>query len=228
MAIVTTGDEVGGGGAAGIVDSNGPYLSGFCAALGLESTRTHAEDDADALRRVLADGDAEVVVTTGGVSAGDRDLVPRVAAQLGFATVFHHVAMQPGKPVLLARRGDRFLVGLPGNPVSVLATAHLVLLPLLQRMMGRGASPWVDLPLAVPWQHRGPRQLFLPARVVAGGIAPMRWNGSGDLIAAAAADGLVDLASGGEWAVGAVVRFLPYVGHTIGERGVMPERVGRG
>ncbi|MBA3938324.1 MAG: molybdopterin molybdenumtransferase MoeA, partial [Planctomycetes bacterium] len=228
VAIVTTGDEVGGGGAAGIVDSNGPFLGGFCAALGLECTRTHAEDDADALRRVLAGHAAEIVVTTGGVSAGDRDLVPRIAAELGFGTIFHQVAMQPGKPVLLARRGERFLVGLPGNPVSVLATAHLVLLPLLQRLMGRGASPWLELPLAVPWQHRGLRQLFLPARLVPGGIAPVRWNGSGDLIAAAAADGLVDLAPGSDHAAGAMVRFLPYVGQTIGERGVMPERVGRG
>ncbi len=228
VAIVTTGDEVGGGGSAGILDSNGPFLSGFCAALGLECTRTHAEDDADALRRVLTEHGADIVVTTGGVSAGDRDLVPRIAAELGFATVFHQVAMQPGKPVLLARRGERFLVGLPGNPVSVLATAHLVLLPLLQRLLGRGASPWLELPLAVPWQHRGARQLFLPARVVAGGISPVRWNGSGDLIAAAAADGLVDLAPRSEHAAGAVVRFLPYVGHTMGERGVMPERVGRG
>ena len=127
VALVTTGDEVGAAGEAGIHDSNGPFLSAFCAALGLTARREHARDADDALRLALirATDDADVVVTTGGVSAGDRDLVPAIATDLGFATVFHHLAMQPGKPVLLARRGERqFLVGLPGNPVSVVATAQ--------------------------------------------------------------------------------------------------------
>lgn len=227
LALVTTGDEVGGGGEAGIHDSNGPFLAAFAAALGLPATRTHARDADDALRRALrqATDDAEVVVTTGGVSAGDRDLVPAIATELGFTTVFHHLAMQPGKPVLLARRGERrFLVGLPGNPVSVVATAHLVLWPLLRRLQGAAPAPWLELPLTIPWSHRGNRQLFLPARQVAGGIEPLEWNGSGDLLAAAAADALIDLPPGCAVAAGAPVRALPYVGSHAGERGMLPPR----
>jgi molybdopterin molybdotransferase len=136
--------------------------------------------------------------------------------------------MQPGKPVLLARRGDQFLVGLPGNPVSVLATAHLVLWPLLARFLGAPPPHWIQLPSTVRWQHGGKRLLFLPARVATGGIEPIRWNGSGDLLAAAAADGLVELAPGADVAVGSLLRFLPYVGGRLGEVARLPKRPMRG
>ena len=227
LALVTTGDEVGDTGEAGIHDSNGPFLSAFAAELGLPARRTHARDADDVLRQSLrlATDSAEVVVTTGGVSAGDRDLVPAIANELGFTTVFHHLAMQPGKPVLLARRGERqFLVGLPGNPVSVVATAHLVLWPLLRRLQGADPAPWLELPVTVPWHHRGNRQLFLPARLVAGGVEPLSWNGSGDLLAAASADALIDLPPGSELTAGALVRVLPYVGSQAGEHGTLPSR----
>ncbi len=254
VAFVTTGDEVArsangqddvrGAGApsaaessesAEIADSNGPFLSAFCSAWGLPSVHAHAADDALSLRVALEDAcaAADIVVTTGGVSAGDKDLVPPTASALGFTTVFHHVAMQPGKPVFLARRDGCVLVGLPGNPVSVVATAHLVLGPVIARLGGGASSAWRGLPLAMPWKHTGKRQLFLPARLVRdagisadGGerIEPIRWNGSGDLIAAAAGDGLIDLAPGFEAQAGHVVRFLPYVGMAAGQWGLMPGR----
>jgi molybdopterin molybdotransferase len=234
LAILTTGDEVGGAGAAAaaINDSNGPLLEAFAAALGLAATRAHVRDDAGAVRAALetAADAADIVVTTGGVSVGDRDLIVPLAGELGWTTVFHHVAMQPGKPAFLARRarGDRegFLIGLPGNPVSVAATAHLLLWPLIARLGGCRPPRWRALPLATAWRHRGNRRLFLPAlRGAAGAIAPVTWNGSGDLIAAAAADGLIDLAPGAELAAGALVPFLPWAGARDGERGILPDRV---
>ncbi len=229
VALITTGDEVNGIGDAAIHDSNGPFLSAFAHALGVIATRTHARDDADALRDAInvAAREADVIVTTGGVSAGDRDLVPPTAAALGFVPVFHHLAMQPGKPVLLAQRSDgRLLVGLPGNPVSVLATAHLVLWPMLARFGGICAPRWQRLPLAMAWAHRGNRQLFLPARIDGGQVTPIRWNGSGDLIAAASGDALIDLAPGSTHAAGDLVHVLPYVGHDshTAQRGVLPPR----
>ncbi len=228
IAIVTTGDEVGGQGAAAINDSNGPFLTAFAAALGLPAARAHAVDDAIALRAALVTSfdQAEVVVTTGGVSAGDKDLVPVLATSLGLITVFHHIAMQPGKPVFLARRGDgKFLVGLPGNPVSVIATAHLILLPLIRRLMGLAPDgTWELLPLGCSWSNPGKRQLFLPARRTAGGVVPIRWNGSGDLVAAAAGDCLVDLAPGASHPAGHVVPVLPYVGTLTGATAVLPAR----
>ena len=229
LALVTTGDEVGGGGPAGIIDSNGPFLSGFAASLGLSAVRSHARDHADAVRSTLDTTikQAEVIVTTGGVSAGAKDLVPAIAAELGFITVFHHLAIQPGKPVLVMKRDHHFLVGLPGNPVSVVATAHLVLLPLLCRLLGASSPTWLELPLTAPTGNRGQRQLFLPARLTSGGVAPIAWNGSGDLIAAASGDGLIDLPIGSTFCAGAMVRFLPYVGWQPGAFGQLPERTPR-
>lgn len=226
LALVTTGDEVGGGGPAGIIDSNGPFLTGFAASLGLSAFRAHAGDQEGMLRMTLSSAmnRAEVIVTTGGVSAGAKDLVPGVAADLGFTTVFHHVAIQPGKPILVMQRGGHFLVGLPGNPVSVVATAHLFLLPLLQRMLGAPAPAWLELPVTAPAINRGQRHQFLPARLTSGGIAPIAWNGSGDLIAAASGDGLIDLPVGAAFNPGQVARFLPYVGWQAGHVGQLPER----
>ena len=228
LAVITTGDEVGGTGAAAIRDSNGPYLAALTAALGLPTTRHHAQDDAVHLRATLVQAfeHADVIITTGGVSAGDKDFVPVLAPSMGLTTIFHHLAMQPGKPVFLARRSDgKLLVGLPGNPVSVLATAHLVLLPVLRRLVGLPAGgAWERRPLEIPWEHRGKRQLFLPARRSAQGVTPLRWNGSGDLIMAAAGDCLIDLAPGQSWVAGDEVGVLPYVGTFPGAVGLLPQR----
>jgi len=226
LALVTTGDEVGGGGPGGIIDSNGPFLTGFAASLGLSAFRAHAGDQAGMLRMTLSSAmdRAEVIVTTGGVSAGDKDLIPAVAADLGFSTLFHHVSIQPGKPVLVMQRGERFLVGLPGNPVSVVATAHLILLPLLHRLLGAPTPTWLELPLTAPATNRSQRHQFLPARLTPGGFAPLTWNGSGDLIAAASGDGLIDLPVGAAYNPGQLARFLPYVGWQPGHVGQLPER----
>ncbi len=235
LAIITTGDELsatvstsGSSSPDGrVIDSNGPFLSAFAAALGLDSVRTHVPDDADALLTAIrtAAANADIVVTTGGVSAGDRDLVPPAAAMLGYQTVFHHVAMQPGKPVFLASTDERTLIGLPGNPVSVIATAHVLLWPLLARWGAVAAPAWRQLPMAVDWRHRGNRQVFQPARITPMGVEPIAWNGSGDLIAAAAGDCLVDLAPGSNLEVGTMVRVLPYAGAAAGvERGILPPR----
>ena len=142
--------------------------------------------------------ESDVVVTTGGVSMGSRDLVPQTLAALGFETVFlAGVQVQPGKPVLVARRADGALfVGLPGNPVSVLATAHLFLFPAMAELLAGWRPRLIEVPMAQDFEHGGRRHLFLPARLGDGGLVPMRWNGSGDLIAAAAADGLVDPGGG--------------------------------
>lgn len=230
VCVVTTGDEVGAAGPAGIRDSNGPLLDGLLAAAGASVTRRHARDAAgelEAALRVAAES-ADVVVTTGGVSMGERDLVPGTLAALGFETVFHRVQVQPGKPVLVAKHPDGTLFcGLPGNPVSVLATAHLFLLPAMAPLLAGWAPRFLDVPMAEPYEHRGGRHLFLPASVEPAGLVPARWNGSGDLIAAAAADGLVELPVGARFAAGDRARFLPYVGHALGERAVLPPRSSR-
>ncbi len=227
VSVVTTGDEVGGAGAAGIRDSNGPLLDGLLDALGVRVERRHARDQESELAGALEDAaaSADIVVTTGGVSMGTHDLVPSMLDRLGFEKVFHKVQVQPGKPVLVASRGDGALfIGLPGNPVSVLATAHLFLLPALGHYLGGWSPRWIQAPMADAYTHKGRRHLFLPASLTDEGLRPAKWNGSGDLIAAAAADGLVELPVGATFQAGESARFLPYLGHTLGERATLPPR----
>ncbi|MFT7678888.1 MAG: molybdopterin molybdotransferase [Planctomycetota bacterium] len=220
VGIVTTGDEVGGAGPAGIHDSNGPLLLAFAQGLGLPVVRNHVRDDGEALEAVLVQTAevSDVVVTVGGVSMGTHDLVPGCAERAGFRQVFHKVAVQPGKPVLVSQHeSGALLAGLPGNPVSVLATAHLFLAPMLGLFLGGWTPRWLDLPMATAKQHRGKRHLFLPASLGDGGVRPVDWNGSGDLLAAAGGDGLVELPVGADLQAGDLVRFLPFLAHGLGE-----------
>src|SRR5690606_29316611 len=100
-------------------------------------------DRLDALAEALSRAEgADVVVTTGGASVGDHDLVRPALEAWGATIDFWRVAMKPGKPVLVARRGDQWILGLPGNPVSSYVTAYLFLLPLLRHLGGaREALP---------------------------------------------------------------------------------------
>ena len=106
----------------------------------------------------------------------------------------------------------------------MLATAHLFGLPLIGRFLGGWQPTWLSLPLTCDHEHRGKRHLFLPGVLGDGGVTPIPWNGSGDLLAAGAADGLIDLAAGRRSAAGDPVRFLPFLGHVIGDRGRIPNR----
>ncbi|HSG98539.1 MAG TPA: molybdopterin molybdotransferase MoeA [candidate division Zixibacteria bacterium] len=94
------------------------------------------EDDLTALSDAL-DSDCDVVITCGGVSAGDRDFVPAAAAAAGWETVFHKVAIKPGKPFFFASRGRQFLFGLPGNPLSAAVSCAVFVLPALKKLAGR-------------------------------------------------------------------------------------------
>jgi molybdopterin molybdotransferase len=223
VAVITTGDELG----TAIADSNGPLLAALLAAWGCPARRDHAGDDVPDLRAALErQASTQVLVTTGGVGGSERDLVKPVATSLGFVEVFHEIAMQPGKPVLLMRHGDgRLLVGLPGNPVSVLATAHLILADLLSRLGARSVPNWTTLPAAHGHTAKGRRLLFQPAQRTADGhLALIPWNGSGDLLAAAAADGLAEIPVGAAWQAGAPLRFLAYGGTAPGSRAILPPR----
>src|SRR5690606_22021490 len=80
--------------------------------------------------------EADVIVTSGGASVGDHDLLRPALEQWGAVIDFWRVAIRPGKPLLIARKGKQWIVGLPGNPVSSYVTAFLFLLPLLRRLAG--------------------------------------------------------------------------------------------
>jgi molybdopterin molybdotransferase len=153
-----------------------------------------ARDDAAALRTVfdLATG-ADLIVTIGGASVGDRDLVGPVAAELGMDQSFYKVAMRPGKPLMAGRLGAAAMVGLPGNPVSALVCGQVFLVPMLRAMLGLGAAPaprkrailTEDIPA------NGPREHYMRAVVDETGIRLLRAQDSALLTILAHANALL-------------------------------------
>ena len=216
--------------AQAIRNSNGPMLVALLDAMGAEVVRhEHVADETEAVGSACraAVAEADLVVTAGGVSVGQRDLFPTTWQTLGYETVIHGVAMQPGKPVLVARpAGDsadqpqaQYVVGLPGNPVSVWATAHLFVWPVVRKMSGHtygGALPWRRVWLASPARGNARREAFRAARLVGETreqAEVIAWQGSGDLMHTAAAEGLLRLpVHAGEIPAGTGLSWLPVLG----------------
>lgn len=115
---------------------------------------------------------ADLVVTVGGASVGDYDLVADVAADLGMNQSFYKVAMRPGKPLMAGRIGGATMVGLPGNPVSALVCGEVFLRPMLNVMLGCGAAAPVrhQAQLSQPLAANGPREHYMRAVVGTDGI----------------------------------------------------------
>ena len=134
-----------------------------------------ARDNAASLRMAfsLAEG-ADLVVTIGGASVGDHDLVAPVAEELGMERAFYTVAMRPGKPLMAGRLAGSAMIGLPGNPVSSLVCGHVFVLPLVRAMLGFGRAPAQrqQAPLTCGLGANGPREHYMRARLSEGGIAP--------------------------------------------------------
>ena len=143
VAILATGDEVVLPGEPigpnQIVSSNGFSLSAFVEACGGQPVHLGiAGDDRAALADMFAGArGADVLVSSGGVSVGEHDLVGRVLGEQGMELDFWKIAMRPGKPLLFGRVGDTPVLGLPGNPVSALVCATLFLRPAMAVMLGR-------------------------------------------------------------------------------------------
>ena len=192
-----------------IRDSNGPMLVALCRARGWQARRLPnvADDEAglDALFTAGAAGAAscDVLITSGGVSAGDLDLVPAAAVRNGFEILFHGVSVRPGKPVAFGKRGGTLWFGLPGNPVSSSVCFHLFARYALDCLEG-SAEPGgrrVRLPLSGELAGNGPRETYRDARIREDeggitGVEPLATAGSHDIRAHAAADALIRIPAG--------------------------------
>jgi molybdopterin molybdotransferase len=175
VAIIATGDELvmpgDTPGPGQIICSNSFALAAMAEAAGAVARLLPiARDNAASLRQVfdLAAG-ADLIVTSGGASVGDHDLVATVAAELGLQRSFWKIAMRPGKPLMAGRMGNAAMLGLPGNPVSAIVCAHLFMRPLLDAMQG---LPGVVTPQLAVLQGdlapNGPRRHFMRAKLLPG------------------------------------------------------------
>lgn len=180
VALIATGDElVMPGDQPGpdqIVASNLFALEAMARAEGAEVRMLPiARDTEDDLRQVfqLAEG-ADLIVTIGGASVGDHDLVGKVAADLGLERAFWKIAMRPGKPLMAGRLGTSLMLGLPGNPVSAIVCGHLFLLPMLRAMQGLPATPapTAQAILAEDVGPAGPRVHYMRAHLSQGDGLP--------------------------------------------------------
>ena len=197
VALVATGDElVMPGEEPGpdqIIASNGFALKAMIEAEGgLARMLPIARDTEAELETVLGltEG-ADLIVTIGGASVGDHDLVGRTA---GFAADFWKVAMRPGKPLMAGRLNGVPMLGLPGNPVSAIVCAHLFLLPMVRAMLGRpDATPAPrEARLTVDLPANGPRAHYMRARLAAGpAISPFDRQDSALLSILSQADALL-------------------------------------
>ncbi|MCQ4166411.1 molybdopterin molybdotransferase MoeA [Tahibacter harae] len=221
--LLTTGDEIVAPGIplghGQVYNSNRYSLGGLLREQGVTLLRhEHVRDDVDALRRALqqAAGEADLVLSSGGVSAGEADFLPRLLAEIGTVD-FWKVRMKPGMPLLFGAIGETPVFALPGNPVSGLATFRLLVAPLLQTWAGRDAlaAPCWHARLAAPIVKNHRRAEFQRAWRESRSdgtlwVTPFPRQGSGVLRSVAEADCLIVLPEEPQaLAIGDCVEILP-------------------
>jgi molybdopterin molybdotransferase len=218
-AVLVTGDEVvapdAAPGPAQIRNTNGPLLLGALLRSGAHVLDLGLVGDGEApLRAALAgvfERGLDVLLTTGGVSAGDYDLMPSLLASLGAEVVFHKVSLRPAKPLLFARAGATLVFALPGNPVSAAVAFDMFVRAALRKMSGvsPAAAETVDVRLSGAVKNPGPRLALHPACFTFEGghlrAAPLAPKGSHDLLTHARANGLLRLAPGSAFEAGTFV-----------------------
>ncbi len=200
LAVIDSGDELAASpiecGPHQIPASNGAMLAAMAAphtsevrALGPVADRLEAIVDA-----FDAAADCDVIVTTGGASVGDHDLIRPALERWGAKLDFWRVAIKPGKPLMVGRKGKQTILGLPGNPGSAYVTAYLFLLPLLRALAGSDSAKPATIPIptstAIGSGHK--RREFLRAIYRDGIVAPLGEQDSGGMHALAKANALID------------------------------------
>ncbi|MBI1206669.1 MAG: molybdopterin molybdenumtransferase MoeA [Azospirillum sp.] len=218
IAILSTGDEVVmPGDAVGsnqVVSANGPGLAALVTACGgLPLSLGIARDTPESLAACAAGATGtDLLVTSGGASVGDHDLVREVLGERGVKIDFWKVAMRPGKPVMFGTTGTVPLLGLPGNPVSSLVSAIVFLIPILRVLQGQPAGE--TLPemarLGAPLDVNGPRHSYLRATLAR--------DVAGDLVATPFPQQDSAMLSRLAWADCLIVRGPGLAAATVGDR----------
>ena len=217
VAVVSTGDELVAPGDATlphqIPASNDVMVASLLSGMTAETRNlSRIADDMETLCAALESArDCDVIVTIGGASVGDHDLVGPAFRKLGAEIDFYKIAMQPGKPVMAGKWGKTVILALPGNPASAFVSATLFLLPLVRYMAG--ASQYLpekqSAATTVPLPENGARAQFLRAKVGPDGITPYDSQDSAKLSVLSASNALLCRPAGaGAADVGEMVPFI--------------------
>jgi molybdopterin molybdotransferase len=225
VSVLSTGDELvapqSKPGPSQIRNSNAALLTALAETAGAQVRDLGIVGDCaqDIAKRVEAGLSSDILLLSGGVSAGRKDLVPGVLAAAGVERIFHKVAIKPGKPVWFGRHEGGLVFGLPGNPVSVLACFELfVCTALRQRQAQTDPMPrYLPAALKNELKSSSSRTIFHPARLSASDhgleVEPVPWFGSADLKAVHGADALLVIPSGEiSCARGSIMNTLPIQG----------------
>lgn len=222
VAIIATGDELvmpgEDPGPDQIIASNSFAIKALVEQAGGEARLLPIARDTEASLRAVFDlaAGADMLVTIGGASVGDHDVVARLAETMGLERAFYKIAMRPGKPLMAGRFRGVPMLGLPGNPVSAIVCAHLFLLPLLRAMLGDPAPAPVTRHaiLGCDVAATGPRTHYMRATTAPGAglpvITPFDRQDSALLTVLCAADALLIRPLGdGPRRAGEVAEYLP-------------------
>ncbi len=136
---------------------------------------------------------ADIVILTGGVSMGEFDYVPQVLHDLGISILFKSIAVQPGRPTVFGVKEDKYIFGLPGNPVSSFVQFELLVKPLIYKMMGHCYQPRkVRLPMGETFtRKKTTRKTLMPVSIKEGFVYPVEYHGSAHINAFNFADGIL-------------------------------------
>jgi molybdopterin molybdotransferase len=222
VALIATGDELVQPGETPrpdqIIASNTYGLKAMIEAEGgLARVLPIAKDTVESLSGILSLAqDADLIVTIGGASVGDHDLVAQVAGSLGLERAFYKIAMRPGKPLMAGRLGQAQLLGLPGNPVSSMVCGHLFLVPMIHAYLGLPTGPRATKQaiLAEDLGPNGPRQHYMRAQLSIGDglpvVTPFERQDSSLISVLAGADALmIRPANQAALSAGALVDIIP-------------------
>ena len=222
LAVITTGAELippgHSPGPGQIRDSNGPMLQAMAREMGIpQPPHLHAEDRLESIVQALDKvAEKELVLLTGGVSAGKYDLVPDALESYGAQRIFHRVAQKPGKPLLLARKGPQLIFGLPGNPLSCHLCFHRYVAAAVRQLERKTPVPDpLGGQLAVAVQPRRSRTYFVLAQAQRLHEASADWQihplpgaSSADMFAACRANCYLEVPPGKkELGPGEILRF---------------------
>jgi molybdopterin molybdotransferase len=191
---VATGNEIVAAeerpGAGQIRDSNSPLVAAWARTKGLRVRQKRVGEDADALRHAI-EGRRDLLLVSGGASAGGHDCTAEVLDAAGFEILVTKVAVRPGKPLIVGRRGEEWAFGLPGNPLSHFVCLHVFVDVALAAMRGNARAPAIFEGQALAQVSGNPRETWWPAEEEFAGLRPLPWSSSGDLTALATANALV-------------------------------------